>query len=313
MTRRGGWCHGVGVVVAAVVLTLNAPAGAWAVERPDSTWGLDRISHETLDKPYTYAYDESAGEGVTVYVVATGIRTTHAEFQTESGSRATWGFNAVDAQDSDCNGAGTHLAATVAGKTHGVANKARVVAVKAAGCGGTAAPATLVKAMNWVARTAVRNHSVVLLGLGGRRNPAVDAAVDTLHDAGITVVAPAGDESQDTKNVSPGRAPNAITVGAVDVNNTIAGFSNWGPGVDVFAPGVQVASAWTGDDGKTKSIDGTGSAAAHVAGLAAYFIARSGGSTPADAADKITNYALKDKVGGKIRTSPNRIAYNAYK
>ncbi|EPS41579.1 hypothetical protein H072_4519 [Dactylellina haptotyla CBS 200.50] len=285
------------------------------VEQTDSTWGLDRISHQDYSAPYTYEYDEAAaGAGTTVYVIDTGIRITHDEFKGSNGTaRATWGFNAVDKSDSDGNGHGTHCAGTIAGKTYGVSKKAKVVAVKVLSAGGSGSTSGVVNGMNWVAENATPNFSVASMSLGGGKSTAINAAVDAIFNAGVTIVVAAGNESQDAKNVSPASAPNAITVGAIDSSNKIASFSNWGTLIDVFAPGVDVKSAWgTGDDTTTKTISGTSMACPHVAGLAAYYISAEGGSgaDPAAITDKITGNAVTGQVTGAIKGSPNKIAYN---
>ncbi|KAK6354480.1 subtilisin-like serine protease [Orbilia blumenaviensis] len=287
------------------------------VEQTDSTWGLDRISHEDYSPtaPYTYEYDEAAaGAGTTVYVIDTGIRITHSEFQTSNGtSRAAWGFNSVDKTDSDGNGHGTHCAGTIAGKTYGVSKKAKVVAVKVLSAGGSGSTSGVISGMNWVAENATPNFSVASMSLGGSKSAAINAAVDAIFNAGVTIVVAAGNESQDAKNVSPASAPNAITVGAIDSQNKIASFSNWGTLIDVFAPGVAVLSSWATSDTETKSISGTSMACPHVAGLAAYYISTvQGGSDPASVTDKITNKAVTGQVTGNIRGSPNKIAYNGY-
>jgi subtilisin family serine protease len=93
-----------------------------------STWGLSRVSHQTRQTGSTsYTYDTSAGEGTCVYVVDTGISTTHPEFE----GRATFLANfAGDGQNSDGNGHGTHCAGTIGSKTYGVAKKTKLYAVK---------------------------------------------------------------------------------------------------------------------------------------------------------------------------------------
>ncbi|KAK6529959.1 hypothetical protein TWF281_009109 [Arthrobotrys megalospora] len=284
-------------------------------EQLDSTWGLDRISHEDYAEPYTYEYDEAAaGAGTTVYVIDTGVRITHDEFKTANGtSRAAWGFNSVDKTDSDGNGHGTHCAGTIGGKTYGVSKKAKIVAVKVLSAGGSGSTSGVVSGMDWVAQNAAPNFSVASMSLGGGKSTVLNNAVDSIFNAGITIVVAAGNENQDAKNVSPASAPNAITVGAIDNKNKIASFSNWGTLIDVFAPGVNVLSSWATSDTETKTISGTSMACPHVAGLAAYYISASqGGADPASITAKIVGNAVTGQVTGNIRGSPNKIAYNGY-
>ncbi|KAG8913116.1 subtilisin-like serine protease, partial [Tulasnella sp. 418] len=89
-----------------------------------STWGLHRISHTGPAKePFEYVYPNSAGKGVNVYVLDTGIFVGHSEFEGRARNGITYygSFN-------DVHGHGTHCAGTVIGKTYGVAKKAEAIA-----------------------------------------------------------------------------------------------------------------------------------------------------------------------------------------
>ncbi|KAF3920679.1 Oryzin [Orbilia brochopaga] len=296
-----------------------------------TTWGLDRISHKGYTGPvkggpddvdigsnYKYEYDEStAGAGVTVYVIDTGVRTTHTEFQDSRGkSRAEWGFNSVDKSWSDGNGHGTHCAGTIAGKTYGVSKNAHIKAVKVLNAGGSGTYAGVVAGMDWVAKDAVGNNTVnravASMSLGGGKSDAINQAGTSMFKAGVVLVVAAGNENQDVKNVSPASTPEALTVGALDKYNTIASFSNWGAGVDVFAPGVNVTSSWGSGDTATNKISGTSMACPHVAGLAAYYISQQlDTASPPDITKLIAGNAVSG-VKGNIHDSPNLIAYNGF-
>lgn len=98
----------------------------------NSTWGLGDLSHREAGAD-EYVYDETAGEGTVAYVLDSGIQKTHEEFE----GRASFGFNAITGSTtppwsniSDKSGHGTHVAATIAGKTYGVAKKAKIIDVK---------------------------------------------------------------------------------------------------------------------------------------------------------------------------------------
>nr|ABF72192.1 cuticle-degrading serine protease [Dactylella sp. 'varietas'] len=283
-----------------------------SAEQTDSTWGLDRISHKTFATPYTYVYDENtSGAGSTVFVIDTGINVNHDEFKTANGTRARWGANfAGDGSSSDGNGHGTHCAGTVAGKTYGVAKKANVVAVKVLNAQGSGTNSGVISGMNWVAQNGKANKDVASMSLGGGKSAAVNSAVDAIYAAGITVVVAAGNENRDASLVSPASAPKAITVAAMDKTNTRAYFSNFGTLIDIWAPGVDVLSAWIGSNTATRTISGTSMACPHVAGLAAYLIsASSSGLSPAAVDAKIKSLALSDVVKDP-KGSPNKLAYN---
>ncbi len=89
-------------------------------------WGLDRSDQRALPLNQACEYTPTDADGVTVYIIDTGIRLSHADFA----GRASWGANLIDDRDSDCHGHGTHVAGTVAGTTYGVAKGAHLVAVK---------------------------------------------------------------------------------------------------------------------------------------------------------------------------------------
>lgn len=104
-------------------------------------WALGDLSHK-LNGSTDYAYDDRAGQGQTAYVLDTGIRLTHQEFE---GTRAVWGFNGVTGSaqqtgtNSDDDSHGTHVAGSIVGKVNGVAKKAKVVDVKVFSGGGVGA------------------------------------------------------------------------------------------------------------------------------------------------------------------------------
>jgi subtilisin family serine protease len=146
------------------------------------------------------------------------------------------------------------------------------------------------------------------MSLGGSFSEAVNSAVASTIAAGVTVVVAAGNDGADASDYSPASAPNAITVGAIDNTDARASFSNFGKVLDVFAPGVDVKSAWIGSKDATNTISGTSMATPHVAGLAAYLIGLGGLSSPADVADKIKSIGVSGVNDPK--GSIDLIAYN---
>ncbi|KAK4166890.1 peptidase S8/S53 domain-containing protein [Cladorrhinum sp. PSN259] len=284
------------------------------VSQADAPWGLARISHNPTGVnrgASNYYYDNSAGVGVRVYIIDTGIRTTHTDF----GGRAVWGKNYITGSpNTDEYGHGTHVAGTVAGTKYGVAKRATVVAVKVLDKNGSGTMAGVVQGISWAVADAkakgIAKKAVINMSLGGGTSAAVNAAVKAATDAGITVVVAAGNSNDNSQYYSPASAPSAITVGAIEGTRGRAYFSNYGSLVDIFAPGVSVLSAYHTSDTATYYMDGTSMASPHVAGLAAYFIAKEGLSGSTAVTNRIIAASLKNVVRDPVG-SQNRLAYNA--
>ncbi|KAL2192942.1 serine protease [Corynascus similis CBS 632.67] len=274
----------------------------------NAPWGLARISHRFPIHLSDYHYSSTAGEGTYVYVIDTGVRISHEEF----GGRAEWGTNLLPfTADTDGAGHGTHVAGIIGGETYGVAKNTTIIAVKVLDDAGMGTMSTLLRGLDWAVSDArrrdVAQKSVINLSLSGSFSQAGNDAVQAATDAGITVVVAAGNENQDVANWSPSSAPSAITVGATGRNDRRANFSNWGSGVDIFAPGVDIVSAWHTSDDAQYLMSGTSMAGPHVAGLAAYYIARDGISGSA-VRQRILDLATEG-VGDR-KLGADRIAYN---
>ncbi|RDW82751.1 subtilisin-like serine protease PR1A-like protein [Coleophoma cylindrospora] len=268
-------------------------------------WGLGRISHRAKGTT-TYIYDTTAGSGITVYVVDTGVYAAHSQF----GGRASMGANFVSGSaNTDENGHGTHCSGTIAGSTYGVAKSAKIVGVKVLDASGSGTTSGVISGIQWVATNAAAK-SVLSMSLGGAYSSALNSAVTSTVSSGVTVVVAAGNNNANAANYSPASATSAITVGAIDQNDARASFSNYGSVLDVFAPGVNVLSAWIGSTTATNTISGTSMATPHVAGLAAYLIALEGLSTPAAVVARITALATSGVITSAGSGSPNLIAYN---
>ncbi|MFN2388181.1 MAG: S8 family serine peptidase [Actinomycetota bacterium] len=280
-------------------------------------WGLDRTDQRNLPLSGSYVYN-ATGAGATAYIIDTGIRTSHSDF----GGRASHGYDFVDgdADASDCNGHGTHVAGTVGGTSYGIAKAASLVGVRVLDCGGSGSGADIIAGIDWVtAQHTAGENDVANMSLGTLvgTSSTIDAAVRNSISDGTTYAIAAGNGGllgvgEDACNTSPSRVAEALTVSATDSSDRKASFANYGTCVDIFAPGVSVKSAWYTNDTATNTISGTSMAAPHVAGVAAQYLQVNPGSSPAAVASAITGNATTGKVTSAGSGSPNRLLYNGF-
>ncbi|MFF7843647.1 S8 family peptidase [Streptomyces ossamyceticus] len=270
----------------------------------NAPWGLDRSDQASLPLSGTYTYPDSAGGGVTAYVIDTGVRVTHSQIS----GRATNGYDAVDGDNvaQDGNGHGTHVATTIAGSTYGIAKQAKIVAVRVLNNSGSGTTAGVVAGIDWV----TANHSgpsVANMSLGGGASAALDTAVRNSIASGVTYAVAAGNSSANASSYSPARVTEAITVGATTNTDARASYSNYGSVLDIFAPGSSITAGWYTSDTATNTISGTSMATPHVAGAAAVYLAGHPSATPAQVATALTGGAVTGKVTGPGTGSPNRL------
>ena len=249
--------------------------------------GLDRIDRRLLPLNNSYTYSET-GTGVNAYIIDSGIWTPHTEF----GGRATSDFSVV-ASLTDCLGHGTHVAGTVGGTTYGVAKNVALHSVRVGDNACSPTTANVIAGVNFVIMNRVL-PAVANISIGGPVSAAEDTAVNNLIAAGVTLSVSAGNAGGNACNQSPADVAAAITVGSIDpTSDTQAGTSNFGPCVDLFAPGVNIVSSMP--DGlpalcpvvsatpgsQSMSCSGTSMATPHVTGVAARFLETHPGATPA--------------------------------
>ncbi len=278
-------------------------------------WGLDRIDQTSLPLNQSYIYADSAGQGSHVYIIDTGLRASHSEVVTRAGSGRNFapnsggfllfGGSTNPTDTSDCNGHGTHVAATAVGTQYGVAKKATVYPVRVLGCNGSGSNSGVIAGVDWIAANHVK-PAVANMSLGGANSTALDTAVNNAIAAGVTFVAAAGNDNGNACNGSPNRVPNALTVASTDIQDRRSSFSNYGSCVDLFAPGTNIMSASHNSDTATATFSGTSMAAPHVAGAAALYLAGNPSATPAQVAQALL-VSTSNNVISNVSGSPNKL------
>jgi len=273
--------------------------------RDAESWGLDRIDQRDgrLDGRYNLT---TTGKGVDAYIIDTGLRTTHNEFE----GRAYQAFTAYDSGD-DGNGHGTHVAGTIGGKSYGVAPGTKLHGVKVLSDEGWGYVSDIVAGINYVAMYATK-PAVANLSLGGSPHELLDSAVRDLVESGVSVAVAAGNESDDASNTSPARVEEAITVGSTQQGDTPSWFSNFGSLLDLFAPGSDILSATADSDDSSAAWSGTSMAAPHVAGVIALFLEKNQQATPDEVANKLLAESTPDKISDLREDSPNKLLYSLF-
>jgi len=202
-----------------------------------------------------------------------------------------------DAGANDVHGHGTHVAGTAAAIDNtidvvGVAPGARLWAIKVLENDGFGSGAQIIAGVDYVTQHAADIEVANLSLTGDGPFQALDDAISTAVSAGVVFTLAAGNDGVDVSTVFPAGHPDAITISAFEdydgipggfsgntQDDTLAGWSNDGAGIDLMAPGVSIRSTKAG--GGTKNLSGTSMASPHVAGAAALYLSQNPGVSPA--------------------------------
>jgi subtilisin family serine protease len=270
-------------------------------------WNLDRVDQRALPLNGTFAYTGS-GAGVNIYIIDSGIRTTHTDF----GGRASGAWTGVNDGNGagDCSGHGTMVAAAAGGARFGVAKQATLWSVRVLDCSGSGSLSTILAGVDWVTRNA-RRPAVANMSLGSGSYSTLTAAVANSIAAGVTYAVSAGNSATDACGQSPADVAPALTVGAVNSADIQASWSNFGACVDLYAPGVSVRTASAASDTSTTSASGTSFASPIVAGAAALVLEAKPTASPADVAQAVVSTATPGILSGLGSRSPNLLLHTA--
>lgn len=255
---------------------------------------------------------------VDVAVIDTGIDFQHPELNVAGGVNCTLSItNAYCATGGDDDHFhGTHVAGTIGAKDNGdgvvgVAPGARLWAVKVLNRRGSGWSSWIIAGIDWVAANAaiieVANMSLGGSGFSQAEYDAIQGAVN----AGVAFAVAAGNEDDDANNYSPGGFDNVLSVSALadfnglpgggapatctsDEDDTLANFSNWGPEVDIAAPGVCILSTYPLEKGEYGTISGTSMASPHAAGALALLASA---NNPSNATDVYNLYSAVKGAG----------------
>lgn len=297
------------------------PSGELVVqEYPD--WGLDRIDQreKLLDRGYAYT---ASGKGVTAYMVDTGIRFTHNEFE----ERATLGHDFVweeepENRDSllgegeDCwveGGHGTSVASALGGAQYGVAKDVQLKSVRVWGCDGSSPRSRIIAAVDWITAHVIENGTLpAVVNMGGAHaDSEVAVAIENSIKEGIFYVGVAGNKNMDGCDTYPADLSGRMSVGASDINDKRASFSNYGDCVDLYAPGELITSASNTDDVSSNKYSGTSISSPYVAGVAALYLELYPDATPAQVKTAIINNSTTNAISD-VPSGPNNLVYSLW-
>ncbi|RLV94955.1 Subtilase-type proteinase RRT12 [Spathaspora sp. JA1] len=281
-------------------------------EAPRHLARISRARRMRPGKQYPYLFDSrNSGQNVNAYVIDSGVRVDHPEFS----GRAQSGKDFTNEGPGDHNGHGTHVAGIIGSRTYGVAKNVNLIEIKALNSKGAGSLSSILAAIEFAAKHRQQSGKlgVANLSLGAFKNSCLNRAIEKAINTGLIIVVAAGNTNADACLTSPASSPHAITVGAInDYDDSLTGFTNWGPCVDIFASGSQVRSVNAHDFESSQILSGTSMAAPIVSGLVANLLSE--GIEPLKVKETLISRATKDRIPRAsiniTKHTPNRIANN---
>ena len=297
---------------------LKKPEDSCKTESNTPSWGLKRVS-STKYPLHPYSYPSTSGSA-DVYVMDTGVRTTHHEFE----GRATFAFNAAKGKiNTDKDGHGTFVAGVVAAKNYGVCKTCNVISVKIFTDDGDCSASIIIAGFNYIiqqVKSGAHQGKKILINISvggdpGETSDAMDAAVNELVKLGIHVVGAAGNENVDACTESPARASSIIAVGSTMIlvnQDWFLGGSNFGKCVKVFAPGDKIISLGISSDTDVGVMDsGTSFSSPHVAGVLAELTMLYPNASLPVVQSMLLNQTLRGVIGDVPKGTANKMLHHS--
>ncbi len=284
---------------------LSVEQDAWHHNVLDTTqtnppsWGIDRIDqvNRPLSNSYTYT---ATGAGVHAYIIDTGVDPTHANF----GGRASFDFNSIDSNNTDCNSHGTHVAGTIGSASYGVAKGVRLHGVKWLNCSGSGTTSAAISAVNWVTSNKIA-PAVANTSWNATYSSTLATALTNMMNSGVFLATSGGNTGGNSCDRLPRNLTAALVVAATTNTDARASYSSIGTCIDIYGPGSSIISTIPGGGSGSKS--GTSMSTPHAAGIAALYKQTNGNASQATIHAWIINNASNGVVTGSLSGTPNRL------
>ena len=215
---------------------------------------IDQCESSNLGTVDSDSFDCMDASDVRVYILETGIHGMHSDFTGKIGPQGCHKSKVQETPLNDGHGHGTHITLTVCDHLYGVVACEELCAVQVLSSSGSGSTSGVIAGVNFVASNWAGQKCVANMSLGGSRSFTLDIPVNTAITSSVTFVVAAGNSNDNACNYSPAAANKAITVGALDSNDTPASFTNYGSCVNIYAPGVSIKAAWKGGIDATNTI-----------------------------------------------------------
>jgi subtilisin family serine protease len=297
--------------------------------------GLDLVDQQNLTNNGIFNFIQT-GAGVHVYVMDSGIKVNHPEFQGRNIDGMNFRNDRGSTDITDDLGHGTAVASIIGGPNVGVAPGVILHALRIFDGNGGSDQRTVCNAINWLMKNKPSNVPIVLncsFGTTSQRKNnwpypsttnGVDSAIRKLTTNGVTVVASAGNGNNNNgvpmnanKNSPGGTVGELIVVSAAEKSGYKSSYANYGSVVDIFAcPQTQVANAYPNVNGNYRNFSGTSATAPLVAGTAALLLQTWPTATNAQVEGWLKSNATGSSTpsilnGPSLNGSPNLMLYKA--